>query len=257
MFDITGKVALVTGSSRGLGLVLARGLARAGARVVLNGRDPDRLEAARAGLAGPAGPAAAGAGAAAAAFDITDEAAVSAAVDAIERDVGPIDILVNNAGIQHRAPLEEFPVEQWRRILDINLTGAFVVGKQVALRMIPRKRGKIVNICSLQSELGRRTIAPYAASKGGLKMLTRGMAVDWAQHNIQVNAIGPGYFVTEMTRPLAENPQFDAWYKARTPAGRWGDPEELVGALLLFCSPASDFINGQLLFVDGGLSAAI
>jgi gluconate 5-dehydrogenase len=251
MFDITGKVALVTGSSRGLGLVLARGLARAGARVVLNGRDPDRLEAARAELA------ASGAAVAAVAFDITAEAGVSAAVDAIERDVGPIEILVNNAGIQHRAPLEEFPEEQWRRIMDVNLTGAFVVGKQVARRMIPRKRGKIVNICSLQSELGRRTIAPYAASKGGLKMLTRGMAVDWAQHNIQVNAIGPGYFVTEMTRPLADNPQFDAWYKARTPAGRWGDPQELVGALLLFCSPASDFINGQLLFVDGGLSAAI
>jgi gluconate 5-dehydrogenase len=251
MFDVTAKVALVTGSSRGLGLVLARGLARAGARVVLNGRDGDRLEAARAQLA------AAGYAVVATAFDITDEAAVGAAVDTIERDVGPIDILVNNAGVQHRAPLEEFPEEQWRRILDINLTGAFVVGKQVARRMIPRKRGKIVNICSLQSELGRRTIAPYAASKGGLKMLTRGMAVDWAQYNIQVNAIGPGYFVTEMTKPLADNPQFDAWYKARTPAGRWGDPEELVGALLLFCSPASDFINGQLLFVDGGLSAAV
>ncbi len=251
MFEVEGRTALVTGSSRGLGLVLARGLARAGARVVLNGRDAGRLEAARRALEPQRH------GAAASAFDITDEAAVSQAVEAIERDVGPIEILVNNAGIQHRAPLEDFPEEQWRRIMEINLTGAFIVSKQVARRMIARRRGKIVNICSLQSELGRKTIAPYAASKGGLKMLTRGMAVDWAQHNIQVNAIGPGYFITEMTKPLAENPQFDAWYKARTPSGRWGDPEELVGALLLFCSSASDFINGQLLFVDGGLSAAI
>ncbi len=251
MFEVDGKIALVTGSSRGLGLVLARALARAGARVVLNGRDGERLEAARRSLE------AEGFAAAAFGFDITDEAAVREAVEAIERDVGPVEILVNNAGIQHRAPLEEFPEEQWRRILDINLTGAFVVSKYVAQRMIPRRRGKIVNICSLQSELGRRTIAPYAASKGGLKMLTRGMAVDWAQYNIQANAIGPGYFITEMTKPLAENPEFDRWYKARTPSGRWGDPEELVGALLLFCSPASDFINGQLLFVDGGLSAAI
>lgn len=251
MFEVKGKIALVTGSSRGLGLVLARALARAGARVVLNGRDSERLAAARGALESE------GLAAAARNFDITDEAAVREAVEAIERDIGAIDILVNNAGIQHRAPLEEFPEEQWRRILDINLTGAFVVSKYVAQRMIPRRRGKIVNICSLQSELGRRTIAPYAASKGGLKMLTRGMAVDWAQYNIQANAIGPGYFITEMTKPLADNPQFDAWYKARTPSGRWGDPEELVGALLLFCSSASDFINGQLLFVDGGLSAAI
>ncbi len=251
MFDVSGKIALVTGSSRGLGLVLARGLARAGARVVLNGRDRDRLEGARRALQSQ------GFTAAGSVFDITDEAAVSKAVSAIEEDVGPIEILVNNAGVQHRAPLEEFPEEQWRRIMDINLTGAFIVSKHVAQRMIARRRGKIVNICSLQSELGRRTIAPYAASKGGLKMLTRGMAVDWAQYNIQVNAIGPGYFITEMTRPLAENREFDAWYRARTPSGRWGDPEELVGALLLFCSPASDFINGQLLFVDGGLSAAI
>ncbi len=251
MFDVTGKIALVTGSSRGLGLVLARGLARAGARVVLNARDRERLEGARRALE------AEGFAAAASVFDITDEAAVSRAVSAVEEDVGPIDILVNNAGIQHRAPLEEFPEEQWRKILDVNLTGAFIVSKHVARRMIARRRGKIVNICSLQSELGRKTIAPYAASKGGLKMLTRGMAVDWAQHNIQVNAIGPGYFITEMTKPLAENPEFDKWYRARTPSGRWGDPEELLGALLLFCSPASDFINGQLLFVDGGLSAAI
>lgn len=251
MFEVKGKIALVTGSSRGLGLVLARALARAGARAVLNGRDGERLQAARRSLE------AEGLAAAALSFDITDEAAVREAVEAIERDIGPIDILVNNAGIQHRAPLEEFPEEQWRRILDVNLTGAFVVSKYVAQRMIRRRRGKIVNICSLQSELGRRTIAPYAAAKGGLKMLTRGMAVDWAQYNIQANAIGPGYFITEMTKPLAENPEFDRWCKARTPSGRWGNPEELVGALLLFCSSASDFINGQLLFVDGGLSAAI
>ena len=250
LFDISGRKALVTGSSRGLGIVFARALAERGCHVVLNGRRRDALEAAAASLAGLPG------AVSAACFDITDEAEVEAAIAGIEA-AGPLDILVNNAGIQHREPLESFPAERWREIIEVNLTGAFMVARRVARGMIARRRGKIVNICSVQSDLGRATIAPYAASKGGLKMLTRAMAVDWAQHNIQVNAIGPGYFITEMTRPLAENPEFDAWLKRRTPAGRWGVPEELTGALILFCSAASDYTNGQLLYVDGGMTVAV
>lgn len=250
-FDVAGRVALVTGSSRGLGLVEARGLAEAGARVVMNGRDKTRLEAARAALAGE------GLDVHAVAFDIARSDQVEAAVSFVEAEVGAIEILVNNAGIQHRAPLEEFPEDQWRRILDVNLTGAFLVSRAVVQRMKERGHGKIINICSLQSELGRATIAPYAATKGGLKMLTRGMTVDWAKYGIQVNGIGPGYLVTEMTQPLKDDPEFDTWICGRTPAGRWGDPDELLGALLFFASPASDFVNGQLLFVDGGITAAI
>ncbi len=251
LFDMKGKTALITGSSRGLGLILAKGLAAAGVRVVLNGRDEERLEAARRELAEE------GFDVYASVFDIIDYSATKTAVSRIEAEVGPIDILVNNAGIQHRAPLEEFPEEAWRKVLDTNLTGAFHTAKAVASGMIERRRGKIINICSLQSELGRASIAPYAAAKGGLKMLTRGMCVDWAKYNIQINSLGPGYFVTEMTRPLKENPEFDTWICGRTPAGRWGDPEELIGTLIYLCAAASDFVNGQLIFVDGGISAAI
>jgi gluconate 5-dehydrogenase len=218
---------------------------------VLNGRDPARLEQARERMAAD------GLEVSVAAFDVTQSEQVESAVRSIETDVGPIEILVNNAGVQYRAPLEEFPEEQWRRILDVNLTGAFIVARAAALRMKERGHGKIINICSLQSELGRSTIAPYAASKGGLKMLTRGMSVDWAAYGIQINGIGPGYLVTEMTQSLKDDPEFDRWICGRTPAGRWGDPDELVGALLFFASPASDFVNGQLLFVDGGITAAI
>lgn len=250
-FELTDRVALVTGSSRGLGYVLARGLARAGARVVLNGRNESKLTAATQQLADE------GLQVDSAPFDITDEAAVAAAVENLSSSYGGIDILVNNAGTQQRATLEEFPEDDWRRLIEINLTGAFIVSKYVARGMIGAGGGKIINICSLQSELGRNTIAPYAASKGGLKMLTRGMAVDWAKHNIQVNAIGPGYFMTEMTKPLAEDPVFDSWLRGRTPSGRWGEPEELIGALLLFASAASSYINGQILFVDGGLMSAV
>jgi gluconate 5-dehydrogenase len=251
LFGVRDRVVLVTGSSRGLGWVFARGLAEAGAKTVLNGRDGERLEKARAELEG------AGCNVAAYAFDVCEEEAVSDAIDRIETDLGPIAVLVNNAGLQIRRPLHEFELAKWRQVLDVNLTGAFVVAKQVATRMIERRSGKIINICSLQSELGRRTIAPYAASKGGLKMLTRAMAVEWAAYNIQVNAVGPGYFKTEMTRPLAEDEVFDSWLKSRTPAGRWGDPRELLGALLFFASDASNFVNGQILYVDGGITAAI
>jgi len=250
-FDVAGKIALVTGSSRGLGYIQAHGLAAAGARVVVNGRDPKTVEDARRRLAGE------GFDVHGVAFDIASAEEVATGIRTIEEKVGPIEILVNNAGIQHRAPLEEFPEDAWRRILDVNLTGAFLVSREVVRGMKARGRGKIVNICSLQSDLGRATIAPYAASKGGLKMLTRGMTVDWAKYGIQINGIGPGYLVTEMTQPLKDDPEFDRWICGRTPAGRWGDPDELIGALLFFASPASDFVNGQLLYVDGGITAAI
>jgi len=248
---LNGTVALVTGSSKGLGYVLAAGLAAAGARVVLNGRDETGLEPAVASLR------AQGLDVSSECFDITDQNSAIKAVERIETKVGPIQVLVNNAGMQHRAPLEEFALADWNRIIETNLTGAFIVAQAVAERMIVRQSGKIINICSLQAELGRNTIAPYAASKGGLKMLTRAMCVEWAKYNIQVNAIGPGYFETEMTKALRENTEFDAWLRARTPAGRWGDPRELIAPLLLFASPGSEFVNGQILFVDGGITAAI
>ncbi len=251
LFDLSGRLALVTGSSRGLGLTLARGLAEAGAAVVLNGRDAAALDRAREALAAD------GWRVHAVAFDVTDAAAVETAIARIEETVGPLDILVNNAGIQRRAPLETMDVAAWRAVLDANLTSAFLVGQQVGRRMIARRRGKIVNICSLMSEAGRPTVANYAAAKGGLKMLTRSMAVEWARHNVQINGIGPGYFLTDMTRALHDDPAFNAWVRSRTPAGRWGQPEELVGAAVFLSSTASDFVNGQILYVDGGLLAAL
>jgi gluconate 5-dehydrogenase len=190
-------------------------------------------------------------------FDITRKEEVETTVGVIEKEVGPIDVLINNAGIQKRTPLEDFPEAEWDTLIEINLKGVLMVSKYVARYMIKRKHGKIINICSLQSELGRETIAPYAASKGGVKMLTRAMAVEWAKHNIQVNGIGPGYFITELTQPLAENKEFDSWLKARTPAGRWGDPKELIGPALFLSSEASSFVNGQVLYIDGGILAAI
>ena len=251
LFDLSGRVALVTGSSRGIGLTLARGLAAHGARVVLNARAADVLERAVAELR------AEGYVVDGRLFDVTDADAVEAAVGEIEAVIGPIDILVNNAGIQQRAPLHEFPVDGWRRVLDTNLTAVFLVGAAVARRMIPRGRGKIINICSLTSELGRQTIAPYAASKGGVKMLTRGMCADWARYGIQVNGLAPGYITTEMNRALMEDAAFDGWVRGRTPAGRWGDPAELVGTAVFLSSAASDFVNGQVLIVDGGISAVL
>lgn len=251
LFELSGKTALVSGSSRGLGFTLALGLARAGARVIVNGRDGAAVEGAVSRLRTE------GFEAAGYAFDVTDSTAIDAGIAAIERDIGPIDILVNNAGIQRRAPLENFPEDDFRAILDTNLTSAFLLSKRVVRLMIERRSGKIVNICSLQAEVGRPTIAPYAASKGGLKMLTRGMAVDWAKYGIQVNAIGPGYFKTEMTAALVADPVFDRWITGRTPAGRWGESEELIGALVFLCSSASSFVNGQILYVDGGVLAAL
>jgi gluconate 5-dehydrogenase len=250
-FDLDGRVALVTGSTRGLGLVLARGLARAGAVVCVNGRDAAAVDAACEALA------AEGATVHAAPFDVTDEQAVEDAVERIERDVGPLAVLVSNAGIQHRAPFTEFPLDAWRAVLEVDLTGPFVVGREVARRMVPRGRGKIVNVGSVQSRIARPTIAAYSTAKGGLVMLTRGMCAELAPHGIQVNAIGPGYLVTELNRALLDDPAFDAWLRARTPAGRWGDPQELVGAVLFLASDASSFVNGQILYVDGGMTAVV
>ncbi|MGI4976042.1 MAG: SDR family oxidoreductase [Janthinobacterium lividum] len=260
-FDLTGRLALVTGSSQGIGFALAQGLAQAGARIVLNGRSAERLAdaAGRIGVAafaprtGPGNASESGLGV----FDVTDPDAVEAGVARIEREAGPIDILVNNAGIQRRRPLEEFSVETWREVMRTNLDGVFFTGQAVARRMIPRKRGKIINIASLQSEVSRPGIAPYAASKGAVKMLTRGMCADWARHGLQVNAIGPGYFETELNLPLREDPEFDAWLRRRTPAGRWGRVEELCGAAVFLASGASDFVNGQILYVDGGVLSVL
>ncbi len=251
LFDLEGRIALVTGSTRGLGLVLARGLGRAGARVVLNGRNPEPLRAAVERLT------AEGIRASGALFDVTDRDAVARQVSSLEDGLGPIDILVNNAGIQRRAPLVEMDEATWREVLDVNLTGVFLVSQQVVKKMLARRRGKIINICSLLSEVGRPTIAPYTASKGGVKLLTRAMAVEWARDNVQVNGIGPGYFATEMNTALMEDAEFDRWLKQRTPAGRWGDPEELVGAAVFLASQASSFITGQIIYVDGGVLASL
>ena len=251
LFSVQDKVALITGSSRGIGYTMAQGLARAGCKVVLNATDEGRLNLAVARLRQE------GYNSNGFVFNVTDEREVNQKVFQMEQELGKIDILVNNAGINIRKPLEEFSLVEWQRILDINLTGAFVVSKAVVKGMISRKFGKIINICSVQSELARPTITPYTASKGGMRNLTRGMATDWGKYNIQINGISPGYFKTEMTQALAEDEKFDAWLKARTPAQRWGEPEELIGALLFLSSRASDFVNGQLIYVDGGLTSCV
>ena len=250
LFDLSGRRALVTGSSQGIGQSLAQGLAAAGATVVLNGRDQVKLDAAVAALT------AAGHAVSGHVFDVTDSEAVEVAIAAIEAG-GPLDILVNNAGIQRRMPLEEFPVETWHELMRTNLDSVFYVGQAAARRMIARKHGKIINIASLMSEASRYSIAPYTASKGAVKNLTKGMCTDWARHNIQVNGIGPGYFATPLNKALMEDPKFNAWLEARTPAGRWGRLEELQGACIFLASSASDFVNGQILYVDGGVLATV
>jgi gluconate 5-dehydrogenase len=251
IFNIKGKVALVTGSTGALGNTFARGLAQHGATVILNGRNNAKLVEKVQELVDE------GFKAYGFAFDVTRSEEINVAISRIENEVGPVDILVNNAGINLRASLEEFKNEDWDKVIGINLTGPYLVAKAVVQSMIKRKSGKIINIGSVQNELGRPTIAPYAASKGGLKMLTKGMATDWAKYNIQVNGIGPGYFKTEMTKPLYENPEFDAWLCGRTPSNRWGDPEELMGALLFLASDASSYVNGHMIYVDGGLLASV
>jgi len=251
LFDLSGKIALITGSGQGLGLILARGLGQAGAELVLNDCNEQRLGEAVAGLRK------AGLRAHGYPFDITDAEQVARQVQAVEGEVGPIAILINNAGIQKRAPILEMKESVWREVLEVNLTGAFITAREVARGMVNRRAGKIINMCSLLSEAGRPTISPYTASKGGLKMLTRAMAVEWAKYDIQVNGIGPGYFDTEMNTALVNDPGFDQWIRSRTPAGRWGKPEELIGAAVFLSSAASSFVTGQILYVDGGVLASL
>ncbi|MFC8394226.1 MULTISPECIES: SDR family oxidoreductase [unclassified Streptomyces] len=252
-FDLTGRTALVTGSSRGIGLGIATGLAEAGATLVLNGVDSTRLEAARAALAERFGEDRV----AARAFDIVDEDAVAAALASVESEVGPVDVLVNNAGVQHREPLLEVSRENWQRVLDTNLTGAFVTGRQVARRMLPRRAGKIINICSVQTDLARPTIGPYTAAKGALRNLTRAMTAEWAGEGLQINGIAPGYIHTEMTQNLVDDEEFNSWILGRTPARRWGTVADIVGPAVFLASSASDYVNGQVVFVDGGMTVVV
>lgn len=251
LFSLEGRLALITGSSQGIGFAIARGLAMHGAAVIINGRDEAKARTAAEELQRE------GLTAHVSAFDVTDPAAVRAAVDAIETEKGAIDILVNNAGMQHRAPLEEFPHDKWQQLLETNISSVFYVGQSVARHMIGRGRGKIINIASVQSELARPSIAPYTATKGAVRNLTRGMCTDWARHGLQVNAIAPGYFKTPLNKALIENAEFSSWLEKRTPAGRWGNVEELAGAAVFLASDASSFINGQVLHIDGGITASI
>ena len=253
LFDLEGKVALVTGATHGLGMAMAKGLGLAGASVIINGNSSqEKIERAVAEFISL------GINAKGYRFDVTDEQAVIASVKKIESEVAPIDILVNNAGIIKRIPLVEMKVEAFEEVLKIDLTSPFIVSKAVALGMIARKRGKIINICSMMSELGRNTVGAYAAAKGGLKMLTKNMAVEWAKHNVQINGIGPGYFATEQTKPIRiDGHPFNDFIIGRTPAERWGNPEDLQGAAVFLSSKASDFINGQIIYVDGGILATI
>ena len=250
-FDLTGRTALVTGSSRGLGRAMAEGLARAGASVIINGTRADSVQAAVAEMR------AAGYQAEGAVFDVTDEVAIVRTFADLDARGVAVDILVNNAGIQLRKPMVDLSTAEWQRVMDTNLTSAFVIGREAGRRMVARKFGKIINIGSLTSDLARATVAPYTVSKGGIKMLTRAMAAEWAEHGVQANAIGPGYMVTDMNQALIDNPAFDAWVKGRAPAKRWGLPEELAGVAVFLASPAANYINGQILYVDGGFSAVL
>lgn len=251
LFSLKGKNILITGSAQGIGYLLATGLGKYGAQIIVNASTPAKVEAAVQSLRN------AGIKAVAAPFDVTQKQEVDAAVERIEQETGPIDVLVNNAGIQRRHPFTEFPEQDWNDVIAVNQTGVFLVSQAVTRRMVARQAGKVINICSMQSELGRDTITPYAASKGAVKMLTRGMCVELARYNIQVNGIAPGYFKTEMTQALVDDEAFSAWLCKRTPAARWGDPQELIGAAVFLSSKASDFVNGHLLFVDGGMLAAV
>jgi gluconate 5-dehydrogenase len=251
LFNLAGRTALVTGSSRGLGRAIATGLAEAGAAVVLNGADGSRLAAAAADLR------LAGHTVHATRFDVTNEAEILAAFADFDARGVAIDILVNNAGMQLRRPMVELETADWRRVIETNLTSAFVIGREAAKRMIPRGHGKIINIGSLTSDAARATVAPYTVAKGGIRMLTRAMTAEWAAHGIQANAIGPGYMLTDMNQPLVDDPSFNAWVIGRTPARRWGKPEELVGTAVFLASAASDYVNGQLIYVDGGMLAVL
>lgn len=251
LFSLVGQSALITGSSQGIGFALARGLAEAGARIILNGRDDAKLQAAAATLRGE------GATVDTLQFDATDHEKVRAAIDGYEADTGAIDILVNNAGMQHRTELENFPADAFEKLLQTNVASVFHVGQAVARHMIGRGKGKMINIASVQTALARPGIAPYTATKGAVGNLTKGMATDWAKHGLQCNAIAPGYFDTPLNAALVADAEFSTWLEKRTPAGRWGNVEELVGACVFLSSPASSFVNGHILYVDGGITASL
>lgn len=251
LFDLTGKIALVTGSHRGLGRAMAEGLAAAGATVVINGRRRETVETAVAELKK------AGHSAFAAPFDVTEEESIENAVTALEQEVGKPDILFNNAGAIIRSPLLEMSREEWNSMLNVHLTGSFLLARRLVPGMIEKGAGKVVNTCSFLSAVARDTVSAYASAKAGLKMLTQEMATEWGRHNVQCNAIGPGFFATDLTKPLRENAEFDSWLRARVPAARWGEPEELIGPAVFLASPASNFVNGQIIYVDGGLLARV
>ncbi len=251
LFDLTGRRALITGSSQGIGYALAQGLALHGAQVVINGRTAETVERAVAELQ------AKNLSARAAIFDVTKKDAAERGVADIENNIGPIDILINNAGMQFRSPLEDFPADKWEQLLTTNISSVFYVGQAVARAMIARKAGKIINIASVQSEMARPGIAPYTATKGAVRNLTRGMCADWAKYGLQINAIAPGYFKTPLNQALVDNPEFSSWLEKRTPAGRWGDVEELVGAAVFLSGRASSFVNGHTLYVDGGITTCL
>jgi gluconate 5-dehydrogenase len=252
LFDLNGKRALITGGTHGLGMAMALGLASAGAELLINGHSPGKMDAALEEYKKN------GCKASGYLFNVTNEAEVKAAIDKIEKEKGPIDILINNAAIIKRVPIVDMNVDDFREVIDVDLVGPFIVSKHVAKYMIGREAGKVINICSMMSELGRNTVSAYASAKGGLKMLTRNMATEWARHNIQVNGIGPGYFATDQTAPLrTPGHPFNDFIIQRTPANRWGDPQDLMGTTIFLASPASDFVNGQIIYVDGGLLATI
>lgn len=251
LFDLTGRRALITGSSQGIGYALAEGLAQYGAEVVINGRTPETVERAVADLR------AKGFSAHAAIFDVTKGDASEKGVAAIESAIGAIDILINNAGMQFRSPLEDFPADKWEQLLATNISSVFYVGQATARAMIARKEGKIINIASVQSEMARPGIAPYTATKGAVRNLTRGMCADWAKYGLQINAIAPGYFRTPLNQALVDNPEFSSWLEKRTPAGRWGNVDELVGAAVFLAGRASSFVNGHTLYVDGGITTCL
>ena len=252
LFDLNGKRAFVTGATHGLGMAMAKGLGDAGAELIINGTTPEKMEKALEEYRSK------GYKVHGFIFDVTDEEKAKAHVDKVEKEIGPIDILVNNAGIIKRVPLKDMDVEEYRRVIDVDLVGPFIMSKQVVPYMIDRGEGKIINICSMMTELGRDTVGAYAAAKGGLKMLTRSMATEWARFGIQSNGIGPGYFATSQTAPIRKDGHpFNDFIIQRTPAGRWGDPEDLAGTAVFLASKASDFVNGQIVYVDGGILATI
>jgi gluconate 5-dehydrogenase len=252
LFDLSGKNALITGGTHGIGMAIAVGLAEAGATIIVNERSAGKLDLAKAKFAEM------GINAHTYVLDVTDEEAVEKTIPIIEKEVGPIDILVNNAGIIKRIPILEMKAEEFSEVLDVDLTGPFIMAKAVAKGMIERGSGKIINMCSMMSELGRNTVSAYASAKGGLKMLTRSMATEWARHNVQTNGIGPGYIATSQTEPIrVDGHPFNDFIIHRTPAGRWGAPEDLAGVAVFLASKASDFVNGHVVYVDGGILATI